>query len=374
MTGMPGAARRRWAAFGAGAALMIAGGARAADPFEFEWTQLDKGVWAGVRPISYNSPPTGNALIVIGKKGVFLFDPAGTPLVGERVAAKVAELTSLPVTHIAISHWHGDHSMGMHKVLEKYPDAEIIAHEFTARAILSPLNAFTPPTDEENRTTRERIETALKTGKRSNGEPVAPQMRPYYENILEHFDLVNAEIRGLKPATPTKTFAEAYTVNLGGRQVELRHMGPGNTNGDIIAYLPKEKILATGDVVVRPTPYGFYSHPRSWASVLGQLRTLPTTAIAPGHGEILRDAAYLDLLIDALTFVADEVDRLAAEGKSLDEVRAGLDWTQIEPRFTGGDPLLALFFDGWFKTPIVEAQYKIAKGGDSEDLDPPPAD
>ncbi len=343
--------------------------AKSRDPLDFEWRELAPGVWAGVRPVSYLSPPTGSTLIVIGEKGVFLFDPAGTPLVGERVAAKVAELTGLPVTHMAISHWHGDHSQGAHKILEKYPQAEIIAHEFTARAIRSPLNAFTPPDAAANEEARKRLQNALATGKRSNGDPVTPAMRAYYESALEHFDLVSSEVRALRPIDPTRTFTDAVTIDLGKRKVELRHMGPGNTNGDIIAYLPKEKILATGDVVVRPTPYGFYSHPRSWTRVLEQLKSLPADYILPGHGEIMTDTAYFDLLIDALKFVADNVDRLAAEGKTLDEVRAALDWSGIEPRFTKGDALLAVFFDGWFKTPIVEAQYKIANGADSESLD-----
>ncbi|NWG93537.1 MAG: MBL fold metallo-hydrolase [Parvularculaceae bacterium] len=371
MNALRSALRSALAAMSAGAIALYASAASAGDPFAFEWTELDKGVWAGVRPVSYNSPPTGSALIVIGKKGVFLFDPAGTPLVGERVAAKVAELTDLPVTHIAVSHWHGDHSMGMHKVLEKYPNAEVITHEFTARAIQSPLNSFTPPTDDDVKATRERIETALRTGMRSNGQPVLPEMRPYYENVLAHLDLTTAELRGLKPITPTKTMTDAMTIDLGGRKVELRHMGPGNTNGDIIAYLPKEKILATGDIVVSPTPYGFYSHPASWVNVLTQLKSLPARHIVPGHGAIMTDTAYFDALIEALSFVAAEVDRLAAEGKTLEETRAALDWTAVEQRVTGGDPLLAVFFDGWFKTPIVEAEYKIATGQDSEDLSAP---
>ncbi|MGD9800543.1 MAG: MBL fold metallo-hydrolase [Parvularculaceae bacterium] len=343
----------------------------AADPFEFEWTRLSDGVWAGVRPVSYNAPPTGTTLIVIGENGVLLFDPAGTPLVGERVLAKVADLTDLPVTHMVISHWHGDHSQGAYRILEKFPDAEIIAHEFTASAIRSPLNAFTPPDEAANEASRSRLKNALATGKRSNGDDVTPAMRAYFTNALDYFDLVDSEVRALKPIDPNRTFADALTIDLGGRRVELRHMGPGNTAGDVIAYLPAEKILATGDVVVRPTPYGFYSHPRSWIEVLKQLRTLPADYIVPGHGEIMTDMAYLDLLIDALSFVADNVDRLVKSGKTLDEVREALDWSAIEPRFTGDDALLALFFDGWFKTPIVEAEYKIAGGADSEPLDAP---
>ncbi len=345
--------------------------AAAADPFELQWTELDKGVWAGVRPVSYAAPPIGSTLIVIGKKGVFVFDPAGFPLQGERVLEKVAALTPLPVTAMAISHWHGDHSQGASAIIDKFPDVEIIAHDFTARAIDSSLNAFTPPDEAANNETHQRIETALRTGKRSNGDPVTPGMRAYYEDALRNFDLVNAQVRAQKIVRPTRTFTDALTIDLGGRKVELRHMGPGNTNGDIIAYLPKEKILAAGDAVVSPTPYGFYSHPRSWITVLTQMKSLPARLIVPGHGDIMTDTDYLDLLIDALTFVVDKVDASVAAGKSLEEARAALDWAALEQRFTGGDALLALFFDGWFKTPIVDAEYKIAKGEDSEDLNPP---
>jgi hypothetical protein len=85
----------------------------------------------------------------------------------------------------------------------------------------------------------------------------------------------------------------------------------------------------------------------------------------------MTDTDYIDLLIDALQFVVDNVDASVAAHQSLEETRAALDWTAIEQRFTGGDALLALFFDGWFKTPIVEAEYKAAKGEESEDLKPP---
>ena len=52
-------------------------------------------------------------------------------------------------------------------------------------------------------------------------------------------------------------------------------------------------------------------------------------------------------------------------------MRAGLDWTRVEERVTGGDPLLKVFFDGWFKTPIVEAQYNLSTGKNNESLEAP---
>ena len=353
-------------------AAALAGPAQARDNFEQDWTELAKGVWAGVRPVSYNGPVIGNTVIVIGKKGVLLFDPAGYPLQGERVAAKVAELTDLPVTHMAMSHWHGDHSTGLYKILETYPGAEVITHEFTAKAFKAAIMGGATPYDADAvKASLDRVHETLRTGVRSNGETLDPSMRPYLENLLDNIDLIARQSAEIRPAEVTQTFEDSLIIDLGGRKVELRHLGHGNTKGDIIMVLPKEKIVATGDMVVRPTPYGFFSYPRSWAASLEKLKQIGAKTYIPGHGDIMTDASYIDLLIEAMTFVADSVDALAAEGKSLEEVRAAMDWTDLEQKFTGGSPVLNLFFTTWFKTPIVEAAYNVATGKENESLAPP---
>lgn len=355
-------------------AFLAAEAATAADPFEMEWKEIDKGVFVGVRPVSYVSPVLGNTTIVIGEKSVFVFDAAGFALQGERLVKKLEALTDLPVTHIAISHWHGDHSMGIDKVLEKYPGAEVISHEFTAKYIASPNMDQVPPRDlnaEEDY--RQRVQRALETGVRSDGSPVTDSMRAFYTETLKHFDFVNVEGARRKINHPTKTMTDKLVIDLGGRKVELRHIAPGNTKGDMFLWLPKEKILATGDIVVRPTPYGFFSYPKSWANVLRELKKFNAKTIVPGHGDIMTDTAYIDLLAETMDLVATQVDALAAEGKTLDEVRAAMDWSSVENRFTQGDGMLALIFNLFFKTPIVEAEYTLATGGDNESLEAPPA-
>lgn len=346
--------------------------ARAGDAFELEWRELARGVWVGIRPVSYRQPVVTNTTVVIGEKGVFVFDAAGFALQGERLVAKVAELTDKPITHIAISHWHGDHSMGDSKVLEKFPDAEVIAHEFTARYIASPNMDAVPPRDlKAEGEYRARVEKALASGVRSDGTPVTPSMRAFYTDLLADFDSVNEQIARRQVTRPTRTMTDRLVIDLGGRTVELRHIAPGNTKGDMFLWLPEERILATGDIVVRPTPYGFFSYPRSWAGVLRELKTFDARIIVPGHGDVMTDTAYLDLLAETMDFVADQVDAQAKAGKSLDETRAAIDWSPVESRFTGGDGMLATLFNIWFKTPIVEAQYNLSTGKDNESLEAP---
>jgi len=343
------------------------------DTFTLEWRELADGVWAGFRPYSYHAPVVGSTVFVIGDSGVFVFDPAGFALQGERLVAKIAELTELPITHMAISHWHGDHNLGIYKVLETYPQAEVIAHEFTAAVFPAPLMGDnTPPDEAQAQATRERVQTALDTGVRSDGTPVTDSMRVYYQSILQNMDLMNAELGRVRIVKPTVTMTDRLSIDLGNRKVELLHLGRGNTRGDIMMYLPDEDILATGDVVVRPTPYGFGSYPRSWAQVLREVKTLEPRVIVPGHGEIMAgDYQYIDLLIETLDSVANQAESLVAQGKSLEETRAAIDFSAVEQRFTDGDPLLALFFNGWFKQPIGKAAFNEVSGIESENLNEP---
>jgi glyoxylase-like metal-dependent hydrolase (beta-lactamase superfamily II) len=344
----------------------------AADPFEMEWRELARDVWVGVRPVSYRSPVMTNTTVVIGSTGVLVFDAAGLAIQGERLLEKVAELTDKPITHIAISHWHGDHSMGDYKVLEKFPAAEVISHEFTARYIASPnMDAVEPRDVKAENEYREKVEKALATGIRSDGTPVTPTMRSFFEGLLEHYDFVNQEVMRREVTRPTRTMADRIVIDLGGRTAELRHMAPGNTKGDMFLWLPDEKILATGDIVVRPTPYGFFSYPRSWATVLRELKAFDAKYVVPGHGDVMTDTAYLVLLAETMDLVAAQVDAQVKAGKTLDETRAAIDWSSVEERFTGGDGMLAFLFNVWFKIPIVEAQYNLSSGKDNESLEAP---
>jgi len=354
------------------AILCTAPAARASDPFAMEWRELARGVWVGVRPVSYRQPVMTNTTVVIGEKGVLVFDAAGFALQGENLLAKLAELTDKPVTHIAISHWHGDHSMGDFAVLAKYPQAEVISHEFTARYAASPNGEKVEPRDPKAESEyRATIEKALETGKRADGTAVSPAVRAFYADLLANFDEVNGELERRQVTMPTRTMSDRLVIDLGGRTAELRHIAPGNTKGDMFLWLPEERILATGDIVVRPTPYGFFSYPRSWAGVLRQLKALDARVIVPGHGDLMTDASYLDLLAETMDLVADQVDAAAKAGKSLEETRAAMDWSPVESRFTGDDEMARRVFNIWFKAPIVEAEYNLSTGKDNESLDAP---
>src|SRR2546423_10737873 len=99
-----------------------------ANPFEYTWQELAPGVWAGIRQDPFELPQEGNSVFVVTDQGVVLFDAGGSPAMGEAIVAKVRSLTDKPITHIVISHWHGDHMRGLQAIQAAFPHVQIFAH------------------------------------------------------------------------------------------------------------------------------------------------------------------------------------------------------------------------------------------------------
>ena len=333
----------------------------AANPFELTWTELARGIWTGQRPDSPRVPVLGNTTVVISDEGAVVFDGGGAPLASEQVVAKVRELTTKPVTHVIVSHWHGDHDYGIFKILEAFPQAQVISHAYTRD------NLDKNSTDEDFLTgyiptLRQRI--AAKTY--SNGLPIEEKDLGRYQDIIDNAELIDQQQKASVLTFPTVTFTDALTIWSGDREVRLLHLGLSNTAGDVIMYLPKEKIVSTGDIVVMPTPYGFGSYPAAWAQSLRELKKLDYEFLVPGHGETQTDDAYLDLLIETFESVAAQMETLVGQGLDLETARAQLDFSKVQPRFTSGDTFLDRLFEIWFKTPISEAAWKVASGQSPE--------
>jgi len=339
-----------------------AGARPAQDPFEFHFTELAPGVWTGERPDSARIPVMGNTVFVVTEEGVIVFDGGGLPLMAERLLAKIASVTDQPVTHIGISHWHGDHSFGISAILEKFPEAEVVAHSFTRAAMLGSPVAYIDRYPDFLTNYGEKFRVGAEQGLDSEGNELSPIERQRYVETIDHLELMGAEFGRARVTVPTITFEDRLVLHRGERTVEFLFLGAGNTAGDILLWLPQEKIVATGDLVVRPTPYLFNVPPRIWSATLQRVNELGYQMLVPGHGDVQRDTAYVDLLIELADTIADQRDALLAEGRTDDEVLEALDFSGFEERFTGGDPSLADSFEAWAEGPFRAAALKALTG------------
>jgi glyoxylase-like metal-dependent hydrolase (beta-lactamase superfamily II) len=352
--------------------LMMAGPVAAAEsgPFVFEFEELAPGVWAGVRPDGPRFPVMGNTTFVISEEGVVVYDGGGMPAMSEQVIEKIRSLTDQSVTHVITSHWHGDHNFGVFRFGEEFPNVQFIAHEFTREVMNSSRISYV---DRERGFVEENFEKFQKiiaTGTDSKGNQYSTVDRASYADMVAHRDVIDREFLRAKVTPPNVVFDDSYTIHSGNRQIEIMHLGHANTAGDIVMWLPDEKIVATGDIVVLPSPYAFNVPPRAWAQTLRNINALGYATLVPGHGEIQRTTSYVDLIIEAADSIASQRDTMLADGKTNEEAQAGLDFSAFEERFTHGDEYIHTYYEAYFERPFRAAAMKALSGEPM--VQPPP--
>jgi glyoxylase-like metal-dependent hydrolase (beta-lactamase superfamily II) len=142
------------------------------------------------------------------------------------------------------------------------------------------------------------------------------------------------ELKQFKPALPTRTVSTTATLREQGREIQLQVLGRGHTDGDLYIYLPKEKVVMTGDALVDWMPFVNDGYPEDWVTTLTALEKLDFTHIIPGHGEVMPKSGvaffrgYISDLVAA-------VKKAAADGASLDEMKTKIA-EQLAPKYEQG--------------------------------------
>jgi len=331
-------------------------------PFTIDFEELAPGVWAGVRPDAPRAPVMGTTVFVIGDASVVVFDGGGVAAMADLVIGKIRSLTDLPVSDVVISHWHGDHNFGVYRFAEEYPEVRFIAHEFTSAMLDSSKMSYLDRQENFRETRLSRYQEYVRTGTGPGGESLNAQEVAVFQGLIDDIDIIDSEFSRSRVTPADITFSRQLTLDPGGRRIELLYPGYGNTAGDAVMWLPAERIVAVGDIVVLPSPYAFNVPPREWADTLRAIKALDFAVLVPGHGPVQKDTAYIDLLIATADDIARQRDALVAAGTSPDEIAAALDFSDIEPRFTGGDEYLAVSYRDYFEQPFREAAVKELTG------------
>jgi glyoxylase-like metal-dependent hydrolase (beta-lactamase superfamily II) len=330
----------------------------------FTARQLAPGIHLLATPPSYRGPVIGNVTIVEQASGVVVIDSGGAAADGRRIVAFVRSLTARPIRALVITHWHGDHPQGASAIRGAFPRVRIIATAATRDGIRGPAATFLGfRADERSDTIALNQLSGFLSGVRAASRNPAHDdaTRQRYAGMIRDIEGRMADVRGTHLVLPAETFARALLLDDPERPVRLMFLGRANTAGDAIAWLPRHRIVVTGDVVVAPTPFGFFSYPRDWIGVLERLKALDFALLVPGHGEPQADAAYVDRLIATIADIRAQVAALAGQGLTLAEVRARTDFSAQTAIF-GDTPRNRLQFEGFWLTPMVENAYREARG------------
>jgi glyoxylase-like metal-dependent hydrolase (beta-lactamase superfamily II) len=120
----------------------------------------------------------------------------------------------------------------------------------------------------------------------------------------------------------------------GGREIQLHVLGRAHTNGDLFIYLPKEKVVATGDALIDWMPFMNDGYPDEWPVTLTALDKLSFDSIIPGHGEV-RPKSHLAFFRGYFVDLIAAVKKVTADGATLDEMKTKVS-DQLAPKYESG--------------------------------------
>jgi glyoxylase-like metal-dependent hydrolase (beta-lactamase superfamily II) len=233
-------------------------------------------VQVGERTYAFLQPDGGwgwsNAGLVVGNNEAVLIDTFFDLAKTRELLDAVRTVTDLPIRKVVNTHHNGDHCFGNQLV----EGATVIGH-FRCRAEM--LTSASPA-----------LLASLTTASPSQNGAVG-----YLKRAFAPFDFDGIEI-----VPPTVTFEDRLWLHPGGTSIRLEYFGPCHTLGDIVAYVPDERVLFAGDIAfIGSTPLVWEGSILNWIETIGRINTLKPRVIVPGHGPVtdmegLRSmAAYL---------------------------------------------------------------------------------
>ncbi len=309
-------------------------------------TQLGDGVYEIRHRDGQDGFEGGNTTVIIGERQVFVVDATLVPSESREDIAQIRQWTNKPVTFLLNTHFHNDHDYGNRAYMDAFPGITIIAHEETKRE----MDLFGPGSAARMERGPAAYTKMLESGKGPDGSTLTEGDRQQLKNVLARHEDVVAEMRASVFQSATMTFAHDFTIDLGNRDVQVKFLGRGNTPGDAVVFLPKERIAVVGDLVVHPMPYFYDGYPTEWIVTLDRLARLDPAAVVPGHGPVLRDLAYVHLIQDLLKSATEQMTQALRKSgpamfRTVDDVKGSIDLTPFRQRFAGTDAELSATFD-----------------------------
>jgi glyoxylase-like metal-dependent hydrolase (beta-lactamase superfamily II) len=309
----------------------------------------------------------GNVTIIEQSDSIVLVDSGNARGVGQNVVDTVRRISDKPVSAVIITHWHNDHPLGLPAIVAAWPDVEIIATEATRTRFAEGRTTVPTEPSEEYETRRHRLLTqdyVTLTETNAADPALSQEERDGWTRARQALDIRAGFEAGTYLMLPTRTFTDTLRLDDAAAPIEISFLGRANTDGDLVVWLPRQRVLVAGDLVVEPIPFMFSVYPEDNIRTLERLRGYDFATLVPGHGQQLHDKAYLDRLISLIRDTRSFAARHAGEGRTLEETTP-LVLAELEPHaqaFAGTDPWLRAWFRDYAATPLIESAYREAKG------------
>lgn len=326
----------------------------AESPYEIRFETVTEDITLAYRPGVPRYPVVGNGVIVPIDGGVVLVDGGGSAAVTDQILAHIETHDLGPIKYVILSHWHSDHSVNIGNYVAKYPDAIIISHPWTKTRIeerlMDSVGGMADALVENTNNAREELRTGHV---KNNTKPLSAMQRKRAEELVADFPTILAQ-KKLASATVPEIATRGMVLPVESRRIELIDLGCGNTPGDLVIWLPREKVLIGGDILTWPVPFGFPPCPSRTISTTERLLSFDFDFLILGHGPVQLDRSYGNKVLALQRHAVAEIYRLHGEGLGVDGISAELRLQPYDREITQGDTALEYFFNIWYRQQIVE--------------------
>ena len=235
--------------------------------------------------------------MIIGDDGVMVVDTQATPLMAGRVLEKIRSVTDKPVKYVLMTHYHAVRVLGA----SAYAPDHVIASQDTYDLIV---------------------------------ERGQQDWQSEFERFPRLFN-GHETIPGL--TWPNIVFKGEMTLWMGKTEIRIMQLGRGHTKGDTVVWLPKERVLFSGDLVeYGATPYTGDAYLLDWPATLDNVAALDPVALVPGRGDALTTPETIKEGIGGtrafITAMYEAVKAGKEQGKALKEIYEDT-YAALQPEF-----------------------------------------
>ena len=304
-----------------------------------------------------------NSTVIVNNDDVLVFDTNTRPSTARAILAEIRKITSKPVRYVVNSHWHPDHWSGNEVYANAFPGLEIIATEETLRYMKNVSPAFPAVFSGGLKRQQAAFDKEMSSGMQADGTPLTDEARRAKEKRFRVYQEFVAESQTVRRVLPTRTYRDDQTFQHGGREFRLMSL-VGDASDSTVLYLPKEKILMTGDLLVHPVTWTTQSYRITpWMNSLKMLSRLEAAVIIPGHGPAMRDKNYLNVVAELFESVIIQVQSALERGMvTVEEVQEAVKLDSIRLKFTKDDKALNARFQATAAV-LIKKVYLEARDG-----------
>lgn len=273
----------------------------------------------------------GNNVVIVNDRDVLVVDANTTPAAAREMLAEIKMITDKPVRWVVNTHFHYDHTDGN----QVYgPDVEIIGTEYVRDMLANHDVLHTEPFKTSVGTLPAQVETLKKQAASETDAAKRTELQKQIKAMQDEIE----QVKEVKPTPPNLTYSSKMTLYRGSREIQILFLGRGHTNGDTVVYLPKEKIVCTGDLMESRPAYMGSAVFDEWIKTLDALKKLDFDTVLPGHGVPFHGKALITAYQSYLADLIKQVAALRKQGLTPEQAAQKVDLTSHAsafPQITG---------------------------------------